>query len=110
MVDDHEIEAGSKVGEGRIGELLQGAFVPGDRDVGMEFREALGRGHHGKVATRVVPCDAGEFDHDLDDGSSITGAATGMIRLLRDVAGRCSEEWNTRNGASMTGEMFFEDF
>ena len=46
MVDDHQVEAGGEVGERRVGELLQRALVPGDRDVGMKFREALRGGDH----------------------------------------------------------------
>jgi hypothetical protein len=36
----------------------------------VEFREALGGGYHGEIAAGVVPGDAGEFSHRLDDDSS----------------------------------------
>jgi acyl dehydratase len=101
MVDDHEVEAGGEVCEGRVGELLERALVPGDGDVGVEFREALSRGDHGDIAAGVVPGDAGEFSHRLDD--KLTGYAE--CATFRRSEHRI-DEWE----CGMTSEMFFEDF
>ena len=82
MVDDHEVEAGGEVGEWEVGELLQGAFVPGDGDVRVQLGEALRGGDHGEIAARVVPGDAFEFRHVV---CAWPMAWIRMISLLEDV-------------------------
>ena len=63
MVEDQEIEPRGEVRQRHIRELLQRSLLPGDGNVGVKFREALSRGNHRKIATRVVPGNTGELEH-----------------------------------------------
>ena len=63
MVHDDEVVACGQLRHGGIGESLQGALLPGDPHVRIQFLEALGCGRHRGEAARVIPSDAAQLDH-----------------------------------------------
>src|SRR5690606_12076793 len=62
MVNYQQVKLTGKLLDWRICEGLERAFLPANRDVGVEFHITLRRSYHRSKTTRVIPRDTTQMD------------------------------------------------